>query len=83
MELMNLDWPNLLAGLILSAISGAFVLLVKYGYQYFKSARDLPQITGIWHSAEYDVKGHLPHDNMIIQFMDIGYCVAKKLIWKK
>jgi hypothetical protein len=58
---MNLDWPNLLAGLILSAISGVLVLIVKSGYQYFKSARDLPNISGTWYSAEYDVKGHLPH----------------------
>jgi hypothetical protein len=58
----NLDWPNLLAGLALSAIAGAIALIFKSGYQYFKSARDLPKITGTWYSAEYDVKGRLPHD---------------------
>ncbi len=60
-ENTNLDWPNLLAGVVLALVSGAIVSLARGLYGFYVIARDLPYpIWGTWFSAEFDQKGGLP-----------------------
>ena len=58
-----IDWPNIIAGFILSLISAILVWFGRSAYEFYKASKDLPtSISGIWYSAEYDPKGDVPHE---------------------
>ena len=55
--LASVDWPNLLAGAIVTLGCGGISWLISVLYGRYVSARDLPyKIWGPWFSAEFDPK---------------------------
>jgi len=60
-SLLELDWSNLVAGAILSALLGLAVWIFTRIYESWAGSKDLPYpISGTWFSAEFDVKGEIP-----------------------
>ena len=54
----NIDWINVLAGVIVATASSIVISTIKGLYLRYASAKDLPYpINGTWYSAEFDQKG--------------------------
>lgn len=58
-----IDWPNIIAGFIMSLIGAIVAWISSSAYDFYKTSRYLPtSISGIWYSAEYDHRGDVPHE---------------------
>ena len=57
---MTLDWPNLVAGGVLSLLLVQLQKIVSATYKRMTGVKPTFSITGTWYSAEYDIKSADP-----------------------
>lgn len=63
---MNLDWPNLIAGGIVGLLLIPIPQLTVALFRQVTGVKPSFSITGIWYSAEYDVKSSIPQQRNTI-----------------